>query len=374
MDCNYVTDLILSIEDNICIDACRGSIVLQSTALGIKWGQETDRFQHIITRGVTMDKKCPYCGQTLRDSAFKCSRCKRWVPNELFDRLCDDDVKLIKKNNLIPHTPSLMTIMVTSFLKDSSLKKQVRESFGGKLDRRQQFNLLVFESYCYFSAIRLSAKTKRGYKDTIIATLKAKLLTGIIELSGVKVTGVEHDESTRILRAEGEALYNEFDNIWKDLGTDMPSQVRNTTALASAVYGDKQANILSGLPLYGQFINMPVHMRGPFAEIFLVEEKDFDWQAIASGSVPLEHGDREAINSPYDLQELDSDMDELDREFEESNRKTEQLFITHPRLLEDMPDSDLLILKKNHNSNQKFVKLIDDILESRTKRKKEFQE
>ena len=279
----------------------------------------------------------------------------------------------MKKNNLTPHTPSLMTIMVIGLLKDSNLKKQVQKSFGGKLDGRQQFNLLVFESYCYLTAIRLSAKTKRGCKDTIIATLKAKLLTGIIESSGVKVSGVEHDESTRILRAEGEALYNKFDNIWKDLGTDTPSQARNTIALASVVYGDKQANILSGLPLYGQFINMPVHMREPFGEIFLVEEKDFDWQAIAGGNVPLEHGDGEARNSPYDLQELERDMDELDREFEESNRKTEQFFIMHPRVLEDMPDSDLLILKKNHNSNQKFVRLIDDILGARTKRKREFQ-
>ena len=65
-------------------------------------------------------------------------------------------------------------------------------------------------------------------------------------------------------------------------------------------------------------------------------------------------------------------MDELDHELEESNRKIEQFFILHPRVLEDMPDSDLLTLKKNHNSNQKFVKLIDDILEARAKAKKEF--
>lgn len=199
-----------------------------------------------------------------------------------------------------------------------------------------------------------------------MGTLKAELLNAIIESSDV-------EEPTRILRAEGEALYNKFDNIWKDLGTDTPSQARNTIALASVVYGDKQANILSGLPLYGQFIDMPFHMREPFGEIFLVEEKDFDWQAIASGTVPSEHGDGEAGSSPYDLQELERDMDELDRELEESNRKTEQFFIMNPRVLDDMPDSDLLILKKNHNSNQKFVKLIDDILEARTKRKKEFQ-
>lgn len=314
-----------------------------------------------------MKKKCPHCGQTLHDAAFKCSRCKKWVPNELFNRLCDDDVKLIKNNNLTPYTPSLTTIMVIGLLKDSNLEKQTQKVLGARLNGKQRFNLLVFESYCYFTAIRLSAKTKRGCRDTIMGTLKAELLNAIIESSDV-------EEPTRILRAEGEALYNKFDNIWKDLGTDTPSQARNTIALASVVYGDKQANIVSGLPLYGQFIHMPVHMREPFGEIFLVEEKDFDWQAIAGGTVPLEHGDVEARNSLYDLQELERDMDELDRELEESNRKTEQFFIMNPRVLEDMPDSDLLILKKNHNSNQKFVKLIDGILEARIKREKEFQD
>jgi len=233
------------------------------------------------------EKECPHCGQTLRDAAFKCSRCKKWVPNELFNRLCDEDVKLIKNNNLTPHTPSLMTIMVIGLMQDSNLEKRVEKVLGGKLDGKQRFNLLVFESYCYFNAITLSAKTKRGCRDTIMGTLKDKLLNGIIESVGVEVSGTTHDESTLLLKAGGEVLYDQFDDILEDLGTDAPSQVRNTMALASAVYGDKQADIVNGLPLYGQLLTLSRYMTEAFGEVFLVEEEDFDWQAMMGKSASL---------------------------------------------------------------------------------------
>jgi len=232
-------------------------------------------------------KKCPHCGQSLHYAAIKCSRCKKWVPNELFNRLCNEDVELIKNNNLTPYTPSLMTIMVIGLMKDSNLEKQVRKALGERLNGRQQFNLLVFDSYCYFNAITLSTKTKRGCRDTIMDTLKDKLLNGIIESSGVEVSGIEHEESTSLLKAGGEALYDHFDEILEDLGTDTPSQVRNTIALASVVYGEKQANMVNGLPLYGQLMALSRQMVETFGEMFLVEEEDFDWQTMMGESASL---------------------------------------------------------------------------------------
>ena len=232
-------------------------------------------------------KKCPHCGQSLHYAAIKCSRCKKWVPNELFNRLCNEDVELIKNNNLTPYTPSLVTIMIVGLMKDSNLEKQVQKVFGGKLNGKQKFNLLVFESYCLFAAITLFSKTKRGCRDTIMDTLKDKLLNGIIESSGVEVSGIEHEESTSLLKAGGEALYDHFDDILEDLGTDTPSQVRNTIGLASAVYGDKQANVVNGLPLYTELMTTTSHMGEGFKEFFIVEEEDFDWQAMIGESASL---------------------------------------------------------------------------------------
>jgi hypothetical protein len=225
-----------------------------------------------------MNKKCPHCDQPLGEAAFKCSRCKEWVPNELFNRLCDEDVKLIKKNDLTLLTPSLMAVMVLSLLKDSHLEKRLQEMPGRNLNGLEQFNLYVFWSFSYFAAVRLSVKMKQSCKDAIMATLKDKLLTGIIEFYGVEISGIEHEKTTHIQRVEGQGLYDKFDIIWNDLGTD--TQVNTSLALASAVFGDKQAGIFKGLPLYMEFVDTPVLMQEEFKSIFLVEEKDFDWQTM----------------------------------------------------------------------------------------------
>lgn len=229
--------------------------------------------------------KCPHCGQTLHHGALMCSRCKKWVPNELFNRLCNEDVEVIKDNNLTPHTPSLVTVMVIGLMQDSNLEKQVQKALGQRLNGRQRFNLYAFESYCYFQAIILSAKMKRGCRDTIIGTLKDKLWSGIIESAKMEISGTTHEESTLLLKAGGRALYDRFDDILEALGTDTASQARTTIALASAVYGDKQANIANGLPLYTQFMELSTAMLKPFGEMFLVEEEDFDWQAMMGKSL-----------------------------------------------------------------------------------------
>lgn len=174
------------------------------------------------------------------------------------------------------YTPSLMATMVVGLLKDSKLQDQVQTALGTPLDRRQRFNLAVFESYCYFTAINTAAKTKQGYQDRVVRALKGELLARIAESFGERVLGIDDGESARLLRDGAEALYSQFDRIAKDLGTDTPSQMRSTIALAYAVYGDKQANISSGLPLYGQLMTKSLHMQRAFGAVFLIDEGDCD--------------------------------------------------------------------------------------------------
>lgn len=228
-------------------------------------------------------KTCPHCGQSLHHTAMRCGRCKEWVPNELFERLCSEDTALIRDSNLIPYTPSLMVTMVIGLLRDSKLNGQVQTVLGTPLDRKHRFNLIVFESYCYFTAIGMSAKTKRGCQDRVIRALKDELLTRIAESFGERILGIEEGESTRLLKAGAESLYKQFDHVLDHLGTDNASQMRNAVALASAVYGDQQANMVTGLPLYAHLMETSFHMQKPFRQAFLVEEEDFDWQAVISG-------------------------------------------------------------------------------------------
>lgn len=229
-------------------------------------------------------KKCPHCGQTLSASAFTCSRCKKWVPNEVFDRLCSEDVEVMKTKNLIPYTPSLLAFMVIGLMKDSDLEKEAKKALGQKLTGKQQFNLCVFESYCYFQAITLSVRTKQGCRDTIMSTLKDRLLSETIESAEWEISGTTEEESTSLLKAAGHQLYDRLDDIVEHFGGDTASQVRDTIALASAVYGDEQANIANGLPLYMTFMKLSTAMATSFGEMFLVEEEDFNWRAIVDKS------------------------------------------------------------------------------------------
>jgi hypothetical protein len=236
-------------------------------------------------------KKCPHCGQSLHGAALKCSRCERWVPNELFDRLCDEDVQLIKDNNLTVFAPSLMAIMVFDDLKDSNFTKDIQKTLGRGLSGDEQFKVLVFQSFCQYNAIHLHAQMKRGFgsgglsfRYEIEKQLKVALLNGIIKSMRWTVSGLDYEKETRIYRLTGEVLYDLFKDICEDLGTDTAAQTRNTIALASAVYGDSQANIFNGQPLYGEVMATSVGFREIYRDMFLVEEKDFDWQAMIGDS------------------------------------------------------------------------------------------
>jgi len=223
-------------------------------------------------------KKCPHCGQLLNNAAFKCTRCGKWVDNEVFNRLCEEDVGIIKTNDLVIHTPSLIAAMVISLLKeDDYLKEAIQKQEEKTLNEQQQFNLLVFNSFCFFQAICSFVRMKQGCRHTITEMLKIVLLGGVAQLLNERV---EHAPSLGVLQERGEVLYDEFEAILSQLGTDASSQLKASNAFASAVLGDDSPLSISGLSLYTTFMETFKHMRKEFSKMFLVEEEDFDWRAI----------------------------------------------------------------------------------------------
>ena len=228
-----------------------------------------------------MTNKCPYCGQLLHDTALKCSRCKKWVPNELFNKLCDKDIKRIKDNDLNPFTPSLMAGMVLGLLKESNLEKQIQKSLGRKLNRKEQFNLLIFHSFCYFRAIHINVHMKSGLgsydlpcRFIIEKQLKVALLNGLTKSMPQMVLEIDDEEQSSNFRAQGEALYDKFEDIDEGLWKGTLSQVNAKIAMASAVYGNEQSNKLNGLPLYTELQDISINLSEVFTDTFLIEEKD----------------------------------------------------------------------------------------------------
>jgi len=223
-------------------------------------------------------KKCPHCAELLNNAAFKCTRCGKWVDNEVFNRLCEDDVKLIKNKDLTPFTPTLIAAMVINLLKeDDSLKEDIQKQEERRLNERQQFNLLVFRSFCFFEAICSFVKMKKGCKHTITEMLRIALLQWVGELFRAKV---EHAPSLEVLKERGEVLYAKFQAILDGLETNASSQLKASNAFGFIVFGDDSPISFIGLSLYAHFMEMFKHMGKEFSKMFLIEEEDFDWQAI----------------------------------------------------------------------------------------------
>jgi hypothetical protein len=234
-----------------------------------------------------LKKICPHCGQQLQDSAFKCSQCKKWVPNELFNKLCDEDVNLIKNNDLnMAAPPSLIVLLFRTYLKDGNLDETLLKTLGRKLTKHEQFNYFVFQSYCYFVAACSFAHMKKGFTVSGLSSkqvIENELIIAFLNMAiyfYLKEPQLEDKESADKLRAEGWALFDKFDDIWERLGTDVASQTNATIALASTVFEGTIANMYNGLPLYTLFIDLPFQLQDACSKMFLVEEKDFDWQAL----------------------------------------------------------------------------------------------
>ena len=224
-----------------------------------------------------MERKCPYCGQTLHYVAFKCTRCNKWVDNEVFNRLCEDDVKLIKGKDLIPFTPALLAMMIIAMLKEDDLAEHdMQRRWGKRIDMIERFSLLAFNSFCFFKAASF-AKMKQGCKDIIKETLKAALLQGIAELFNERVKPAP---SLDILVDRGSFLYAKFEAVLHELGTNASSQLKASNAFGAIVFKDNTPISFTGLSLYTLFMETFKNMEKEFSKMFLIEEEDFDWKAV----------------------------------------------------------------------------------------------
>lgn len=225
-------------------------------------------------------KKCPYCGQSLDNAAFKCTRCNKWVDNELFNRLCKDDVRIIKNKDLTPFTPTLIAAMVIDLLKKHNyLEEDIQKGEEKALNEQQQFNLLVFNSFSYFEAICSFVEMKKGCNHTIKEMLRVALLQGVAQLFNERV---EHAPSLEVLKERGEALYAKFQAILDKIPWEASpsSQLEASNAFASAIFADEGPNLIRGVSLWTYFMITSSGQSDVFSQMFLVEDEDWDWRSV----------------------------------------------------------------------------------------------
>ncbi len=224
-----------------------------------------------------LTKKCPYCGQILDSVVFRCTRCNKWVANEVFNGLCEDDVKLIKDKDLTPLTPNEMADVVITIV-GKTISKEAAETFS----ERQQFNILAFNSFCFFKSICAFIRMKQGCRHTITEAFEIILLQRVAEL--FRERG-KHSPPLEVLTAQAKVLYAKFKIYSGGARRSISSQQKSAIALAPIVLPPDDGGANFTKEQGGTYISLFTcfnHMCKPgegFSRMFLVEDEDFDWQA-----------------------------------------------------------------------------------------------
>jgi hypothetical protein len=216
------------------------------------------------------EKYCPACGELQGIYAIKCDKCGSWVENDVFARLDNADVELIKSKDLIIVTPTLLV----NILRDS-IEKDVKNI--------KTLNEALFCSYCYYSTLKLTVSSKTGSEDEIM-----KLVASLLTMAAINSFNTElSSEEVALDRIFNycEDLYHQLDNAAVEVPYDPtnpdPSSFHMATRFGQILYG-KENNIVDNLRLFVSYITTFKAFEQEFSKFFIVDEEDFDWKKIST--------------------------------------------------------------------------------------------
>ena len=155
--------------------------------------------------------------------------------NEVLDKLSANEVSIIKRNNLVIYAPSLAAMQLVSLLKgnlESILRNNAPELKGQKLSSTQQLSLLVYYSYCYYTALLTYARIKRGCFQSIRSELMIEILLGVTYL----FRSMTNSRSVSLMN-KAMTLYDKLEDSLKhiDWEASTSSQLEASEAIADIV-------------------------------------------------------------------------------------------------------------------------------------------
>jgi len=223
-------------------------------------------------------RKCPQCGLAISKYALKCEKCREWVDNDVFRRLSNDDVELIKTKDLAIVTPSLVSLMIRNMIK-GDLEEMKKKSDEKRVGIREA----IFLSYCYSNVLKLSASWKTGKRnllnDEINNCLISLALTLLEEISQDKK--FNYNEALLL----GLDLYKQLDKVPEDvpitfIQPDASEMFLTAQRMGEIIYGKGENMININIWLFLFHINTFKYLSEPFSKFFIVEEEDFDWKSM----------------------------------------------------------------------------------------------
>lgn len=156
------------------------------------------------------------------------------------------------------------------------LRNGAPELEGQRLSRTQQFRLLVYYSYCYYSALLTHATAKKGCLPSIRAGLMVAILLGVTDLFE-SMSAVLNNMMNKAW-----VLYEKLDDNLEHIDWEVSpsSQSRTVEAIVTIVFGKKTPVLLQKDNLYNRL--WTAHKSFPAFERFFLVEEDSDWQRTSN--------------------------------------------------------------------------------------------
>ena len=246
-----------------------------------------------------LKRKCPKCGRTLTKYAMKCEKCGEWVDNDVFRRLSNDDIELIKTKDLVIVTPSLISLMIRDRIMNGlkSMKEKSEE-------KRVGLKEAIFCSYCYSFVLKVKAFWKKEKKkflnDELNKCLISLALTLFEEISHYKKSN--YNEALLL----GLDLYKQLDKVPEDvpitfIQPESSEMFLTAQRMGEIVYGKGENIINKNIWLFLFHVNTFKYLSEPCSKFFIVEEEDFDWKSMIDKKILSKMG----AKSPKALAPLD---------------------------------------------------------------------
>ncbi len=219
-------------------------------------------------------KICPQCRISLHKETIKCKNCGNWIDNDVFKRLSDNDVKLIKSKDLIPITPHYISLMLLE-----PLSKELLQMLDESEQSQIELGEAIFYSYCYVATLNLKATKKTGKEKKIEEDLNIELISLVLSIFKEMFPNQElnHKDAIKF----GLYLYRQLNKLHLQTfyrQDDEASMVIYAKRIGDIIYKEKY-HLTKSLNLYVHLIMSFKHFGEPFSELFIIEEEDFKLQS-----------------------------------------------------------------------------------------------
>jgi hypothetical protein len=214
---------------------------------------------------------CPYCHHLISPTAFRCLKCGTWFNNEVFEKLCPQEIELIKSKDMTIMTPSFISFFIKDFLSDDL--KEILNTSHFPLSR------FTFEGYCYSRVIRDLSHFKKGSEGNLKNQINLEIASLVLRLYKKK----KKVEYRPIAFDYVINDYAKLDQVVSHLGFDFEGDPSQSFLIANKmgeiVYEGKNSIVLS-MGLFTSFRSMIKHQADAFTNFFITDEQDFDWHKL----------------------------------------------------------------------------------------------